>query len=483
VWDVIKALRSHDDRLGEQLDILRQQLAQGGKIRRPGPIILDLPVTVGSDFARAFDVRLVEQTTASWEFSFGVLEQFVEHNGHACVPKSYMVGRYRLGGWVQTQRGFHARGTLDADHERRLQDLPGWTWDPYADRWEEGFSRLQYYVEHNGDARVPKSYTVGGYLLGAWVHKQRGLHAKGTLDADRERRLQDLPGWTWDTLDDRWEEGFSRLLDYVEHNGDAHVPQSYRVDGYWLGNWVAIQRTLHAKGTLHADREHRLEDLPGWTWDPYADRWEEGFSRLLDYVEHHGDARVPRDYITADDYKLGGWAAEQRRCYAEGTLEADRADRLQKLTGWIWNLQADKWEEGFRRVLHYLEQNNGAYPPQSYKDADGYRVGAWINLQRDNHAKGILDAEREHRLKEDLPGWSWDPHADQWEGGFRRLLHYIEQNGHARVPAAYVADDGYRLGAWVATQRLKHTKGTLDTDRKHRLQELPGWKWKVRSSS
>ena len=54
------------------------------------------------------------------------------------------------------------------------QELPGWTWDPFADQWEEGFSRLLDYVERNGDARVPQSYTVDGYKLGQWVGMQRG---------------------------------------------------------------------------------------------------------------------------------------------------------------------------------------------------------------------------------------------------------------------------------------------------------------------
>ena len=91
VWDVIKALRSHDDELGEQLDELRRQL---GRLRQrprlaPAKIHFDLPARVGIDFARAFHVRLVEQTTASWEFWFGLLEQFVERHGHARVPPSY----------------------------------------------------------------------------------------------------------------------------------------------------------------------------------------------------------------------------------------------------------------------------------------------------------------------------------------------------------------------------------------------------------
>jgi hypothetical protein len=51
------------------------------------------------------------------------------------------------------------------------------------------------YVKCHGDARVPASYTVDGYRLGGWVNVQR--HAKGTLDADRTRRLEALAGWTW----------------------------------------------------------------------------------------------------------------------------------------------------------------------------------------------------------------------------------------------------------------------------------------------
>ena len=65
---------------------------------------------------------------------------------------------------------------------------------PYADQWEEGFSRLQDYVERHGDARVPASYAVDGYSLGAWVNTQRITYANGVLDADRLDRLE-KPAW------------------------------------------------------------------------------------------------------------------------------------------------------------------------------------------------------------------------------------------------------------------------------------------------
>ncbi|MDT2007608.1 hypothetical protein FXW78_30040 [Rhodococcus opacus] len=68
---------------------------------------------------------------------------------------------------------------------------------PPADRWEEGFGRLLDYVEHHGHARVRYAYTIDDHQLGSWVTAQRHKHAQGTLDTDRERRLQELPGWTW----------------------------------------------------------------------------------------------------------------------------------------------------------------------------------------------------------------------------------------------------------------------------------------------
>ena len=99
-------------------------------------------------------MRLVEQTTASWEFWFGLLEQFVERNGHACPLVSFTVDGYPLGEWVNTQRDRKGKGTLDGDRQRRLDDLTGWSWDPNADKWEEGFRRLVDYVERNGHVRI-----------------------------------------------------------------------------------------------------------------------------------------------------------------------------------------------------------------------------------------------------------------------------------------------------------------------------------------
>ena len=62
VWDVLKALRAHDEELGRQLDTLRRELGKkGGRPRLPDKIHHDLPARIGVDFVRAFEVRLVER--------------------------------------------------------------------------------------------------------------------------------------------------------------------------------------------------------------------------------------------------------------------------------------------------------------------------------------------------------------------------------------------------------------------------------------
>ena len=423
-------------------------------------------------------MRLVEQTTASWEFWFGLLERFVEHHGHARVNRWFStVDGYDLGGWVKTQRSDDARGTLNADRRRRLEELAGWTWDPHADRWEEGFRRLSNYMERHGDARVPNRYTVDGYPLGVWVAEQRARYAEGILAADRRGQLRELPGWTWDPHADRWEEGFRQLLRYVECHGDARVPKTDKYDGYALGQWVNMQRSKHAKGILDATREQRLEDLAGWMWNTVTDRWEEGFRQLLHYIECHGDALVP-NRCSMDGYPLGNWVANQRSFHSRGELDTGREHRLESVPGWTWTPKADQWEEGFRRLLDYVERQGDTQVPHSYT-VDGYQLGRWVIVQRRDRVKGILDADRQRRL-EDLRGWSWDPRSDLWEEGFCRLLEYVKRHGDARVPSAYTSYDGHRLGGWVSTQRSFHGRGILDVERARRLDELPGWTWNAR---
>ena len=132
---------------------------------------------------------------------------------------------------------------------------PGWA-TPRAstithaiiDKWEEGFDHLAAFIAENGHASVfaPRYKTADGYALGKWVSVLRGIYRKGKLKVDRQHRIESLdPTWSWNPLIDQWEEGFTFLRKYVEENGDARVPPSYKtVNGFAHGTRAVRQRRL-----------------------------------------------------------------------------------------------------------------------------------------------------------------------------------------------------------------------------------------------
>ncbi|GAT07398.1 Helicase associated domain protein [Mycolicibacterium novocastrense] len=473
VWDVLLALRAHDEELAEQIDELRRQLGKRnrpkGPVKLPPKIHVDLGPRVSDAFARAFNTKLINMTSASWEFWFGLMEQFVEQNGHANVPAAHKESGYKLGAWVGEQRSVFAEGKLHADRESRLKQLPGWTWDSRAAAWEEGYSHFREYVEQNGHAAIPATYKAAdGYRLGQWLNVQRNAYAKPGLDADRERRLREL-GWVPNLLDAAWEHGYRHYQCFVEREGHARVPQSHEENGFRLGRWVNKQRQAYRKGSMDAERERRLLEL-GWTSHPYVAAWEEGLERYRRFVEREGHANVQARY-EENGYPLGTWVSKQRVDYANGRLDTDRERRLREL-GWTPEVWAAAWEEGFSHYERYVEREGQARVLQQHKE-DGYPLGSWVNTQRSQYVKGCLDADRERRLRE--LGWTPETTADAaWEQGYSHYKRFVESEGHARVPVVYEDGDGYRLGSWVAVQRRVYVKGKLDSERERRLREL-GW--------
>ncbi|WP_280304994.1 DEAD/DEAH box helicase [Nocardia abscessus] len=544
VWAVIQALRAHDDVLAESLDEIRYQLGRrggAGHVQLPDKIVVDLPAAVTQDFADAFNVRLVENTTTTWEFWLGLLEQFIEQEGHALVPAAHKINGFALGAWVAGQRHKHAKGRLAPDRRERLDEVPGWIWDALTAQWEEGFTKLATYIEDFGDALIPQSYvTDDGYPLGRWVTIQRRNYLDGSGVPDRESRLRDLPGWSWAPRDDQWEKNFLRMVTFVEEHGHARVTRNDIIDGLNLGTWAQGQRSKYAEGLLSADRVARLQELPQWSWNPDNDQWEKFFALLTAYVETHCHARVPQTY-TIDKYKLGSWlnnqrhylrtgklaanraerlqalpgwantdpwekwfdlltvfvadhshsrvparfrfkgrelgswVAKQRDKYASGKLSANQSERLAALAGWSWDLYAEQWDMKFGLLEAFAQKHGHTRVPRS-QIVDGHKLGQWVGQQRAQYAKSLLSQNRVRQL-ETLPAWTWNPAADQWEEGFTHLTAFVQAHGHARVPQSYVDQSGHRLGTWVTTQRGRKTKGTLNDEQRTRLEAMPGWNW------
>lgn len=479
VWQVLNALRAHDGVLGEELDALRRGVGRdrSAAFHRPVKIELDVPAKIGSDFFKAFDVRLVQQTTASWEFWFGLLQQFAEREGSTRVPVAHLENGFRLGHWVNGQRTAFVKKQISQERQQRLEELPGWTWDTRADQWEIGFAELLQFVHREGHAQVPDEHSEDGFRLGGWVGHQRAVYTRGQISDERQHRLKALPQWTWDTRADRWEAAFAKLLKFVEREGNSIVPVKHVEDEFELGRWINKQRTAFASQRLSRVRQHRLEALAGWTWIPFDVQWEDAFAKLLQFVQREGHARVPQQHVEGEN-RLGSWITRQRQVFGDGQLSQERQQRLEALPGWTWDALIDQWEAGFAKLLQFVEREGRARVPQQHVEGV-IRLSSWITRQRLVFSNGQLSQERQQRL-EALPGWTWDALTDQWEAGFAKLLQFVEREGHARVLRGDV-EDGFKIGEWVKGQRTRYANEQLSEDRQHRLAALPQWTWDARA--
>jgi hypothetical protein len=248
------------------------------------------------------------------------------------------------------------------------------------------------------------------------------------------------------------------------------VPVSYITDdGFRLGIWVTRQRARKHKTST--DRRRRLEALPGWSWDPFSDQWEEGFSHLKRFSDLKGNCRVPVSHKTDDGFRLGGWVSAQRS--RKNRINVDRRQRLEGLPGWSWNVRSDKWEEGFTHLKQFSERMGHCRVSRGDKTGDGFRLGGWVSAQRSR--KDTLNVDRRQRL-EGLRGWSWNVRSARWEEGFSHLKRFSDLKGNCRVLVSYRTDEGFQLGVWVSKQRTNKHLGHFD--RRQRLEALPGWVWK-----
>jgi len=339
VWQVLNALRAHDNVLGEELDALRRGIGRNRTtvLNRPAKIALDLPARIGAGFFSAFDVRLVQRTTEGWEFWFGLLQRFVAREQHSRASQQHLEDGFGLGLWVSNQRALFSSERLSHERRQRLEALPGWVWEAREARWEEAIAKLEQFVEREGHARPPFTHKEDGFKLGLWAQNQRARarFVSGQLRDERRQRLEALPGWVWEPRLTHWGVGISKLEKFAEREGHSRVPVAHLESGYRLGQWVNAQRTAFVNGELSLERTEQLEALPGWTWDVLTIQWEEGFSNLMAFVEREGQARVPDDH-TESGRKLGKWVGKQRSAFKSGRLSDERRRRLEAIPGWVW---------------------------------------------------------------------------------------------------------------------------------------------------
>ncbi|WP_405594618.1 Helicase associated domain protein [Streptomyces sp. NBC_01092] len=333
LWQVVRALRAHDETLGAALDATRQT-ASSHNLSLPSKITMMLPPGLNADALLAqMRLLLVRQTTSPWWDGYQGAVRYREEHGHLHVPANYQSANgHRLGAWIARRRWERRRGFLSAERVGQLTEL-GIDWNPGSTAFAARLDALtQFHNQHRHVRVSPKQ----DRNLHQWLVKLRGMRDK--LDANRIVALDAL-GMVWytDLPDERWTAGIAAAGRYYAARGNLAAPRSYRDGEFRLGDWLNTQRYQYRKGELLPQRVVQLEAL-GMVWEPEETRWRQMLTVAEVFYNTHGHLRVPRSYTTPDGARLGSWLLHQRRLRSgmkKGGISEERIAALDVL-GMVW---------------------------------------------------------------------------------------------------------------------------------------------------
>lgn len=308
--------------------------------------------------------------------------------------------------------------------------------------WLEGYQALLHWRKGNhitGLYAVPydTEAEVGvtkAFPLGRWVHQQRKALRAGELEP-RRKELLDAPeaGMVWEPGEEAWENKLAALRSYRQATG--HLAP--RQDQVWgeseAGGLVPIGQhmaNLRRKGGLGKDPERAAERAqqlatidPDWNC-PWPLDWQRHYRVLADLVDADGHLPDIAPGVTFDGDDIGRWLQRQSQPGTWAQLSTEQQERLSQLG--IKPAQApspapaatratkgpSKAQQAFQRGLTALAQwveREGAHRPvpRSHSEeitVDGetepvaVKLGVWVSntkSRRDKLAQDQLDALRE----------------------------------------------------------------------------------------
>ncbi|WP_078878775.1 DEAD/DEAH box helicase [Streptomyces sp. NBRC 110035] len=213
--------------------------------------------------------------------------------------------------------------------------------------WLQGYQALLHWRKENqitGLYAVPYDVEVEvgatkAFPLGRWVHQQRKALRAGELE-ERRKVLLDAPeaGMVWEPGEEAWENKLAALRSYRRATG--HLAP--RQDAVWgegkemvpIGQHMA---NLRRKGGLGKDAERaavRAKQLAAIDEDwncPWPLDWQRHYRVLADLVDADGSLPDIQPGVLMDGDDIGKWLQQQKQPATWARLQAEQQDRLSTL--------------------------------------------------------------------------------------------------------------------------------------------------------
>ncbi|MEV3958403.1 DEAD/DEAH box helicase [Streptomyces albogriseolus] len=179
------------------------------------------------------------------------------------------------------------------------------------------------------------------FPLGRWVHQQRKALRAGKLE-ERRKTLLDTPeaGMVWEPGEEAWENKLAALRSYRRATGHLAPRQDAVWDGPAGDGLVPIGQhmaNLRRKGGLGkepkraAERAQQLAAIdPDWNC-PWPLNWQRHYRVLADLVDADGHLPDIAPGVTFDGDDIGRWLQQQKQPGPWAQLSEEQQERLTKL--------------------------------------------------------------------------------------------------------------------------------------------------------
>lgn len=224
------------------------------------------------------------------------------------------------------------------------------------------------------------------------------------------------------TNEERWLEHYKYAVEYFNEHHDLKIPISYEVatnknKTLKLGWWIFYQRRAYkgSKSPLTTEQIDLLNKI-GMVWQIHDTEkikenemktWLKYYKELLIYYKKHGNVLINIDYKVINEngetIELGSWLAVQNFKYEKGKLDIEKIELLNKVGMNLNTSVKMKWLENYEYARLYYLENNNLLVPQKFKvhlPNKTINLGSWINTQRQNYKKNILNSEQINLLNE-----------------------------------------------------------------------------------
>ena len=338
-----------------------------------------------------FFKSIEHKLTNMWDYRYEELVNYKNIHGDTLVSIKDKDNEI-LAKWVRQQRSVYKKGQLNQDRTDKLNSI-GFSWNAKDTAWQRFYQKLVEYYKKNGHCMVKRTEDNS---LSHWVVKQRQFYNSGNERLSKERiDALNRINFQWGS-DDMWLFRYQDLVEYKNKFGTSDVPRRYETKNFCLGIWAVEQRRYYRDGLLSEKQIKLLDDL-GFSWNVRDARWNEMFNELLEFKNAFGHCNVSR--LNDDKKKLAHWVEEQRQCFRSHKLSSERFKKLQEI-GFDFSLDTHsaRWNNMFNELLEF--KNAFGHCNVSRDAEDDKKLARWVEIQRQCLSNGKLSSERFKKLEE-----------------------------------------------------------------------------------